>query len=101
MHAHVVQLATSAAQVQATAVDQQQSDQQKLLLLASLQLLANMCAASNDAACAIWSALYGPKLQAILGLLQGNKSAKRPTGIVHISACRLQQHIHDQPSTAT
>ncbi|KAF6264494.1 hypothetical protein COO60DRAFT_127959 [Scenedesmus sp. NREL 46B-D3] len=72
VHVHAVQLAAALAQAhaRATTVDPQQCKEQQQLLLAALQLLANLCAASAESAAAVWAAFFPDRLQSILAVLQ-------------------------------
>jgi hypothetical protein len=81
VHMHAAQLAADVAQaqVQVTTLDPEQCKEQHQLLLTSLQLLANLCAAATEAAAAVWQALFPNRLQSILAVLQG----KMP----HVLAC--------------
>jgi hypothetical protein len=76
VHTHAAQLAADVAQAQVhvTTLDPEQCKEQHQLLLASLQLLANLCAASREAAVAVWAALFPDRLQSILAVLQGRNA---------------------------
>jgi hypothetical protein len=77
VHMHAAQLtaATAQAQVQVSTFDPEQCKEQQLLLLTALQLLANMCAASADAAAAVWAVLFPGRLQDILAVPEGERTS--------------------------
>jgi hypothetical protein len=97
VHTHAAQLAAdiAQAQVEVTTLDPEQCKEQHQLLLAALQLLANLCAASIEAAAAVWAVLFPDRLQSILAVLQGKVAARACTSTLYCcwtASCVASMH---------